>query len=544
MATATTMSGAHDIQKHPKGLYVLFGTEMWERFSFYSMLALFTLYLRNPDQGFGWTAAEATNLYAWYLMFVYFSPLVGGVIADWKLGYRRAVMLGGVFFMAGHALLSIRSMPAVYAALTCLVIGNGFFKPNVSTMVGNLYPEGSHLKDRAYNIFYMGINVGAFAAPVVMEIVKAKFGYHPAFAVAAFGMLISVGILWRFKRHVDEPKAGAILNEPVGDVAPVTVDAPPQGVSRQGSGEEARTTADSHAARAGVMDAVPEWKRIAALIVIFLIVIVFWMVFHQNGSTLTYWADDNTAWNVTGTIANAINPFWIIFLTFPLVWFWKWLDQRGMEPATPTKMAVGMFLTALSFFILFAAARTGESYVPAADAYSTGSYRITDRAVGFLKADGVPDDVLAKLDHADIKGKKFATDDKGSGEAKFTTALDTAVGPGAAQHRPALMQRAFIFKVSPLWLILAYMVISLGELMLSPMGLSLVSKVAPIRMRGLMMGGWFAATAIGNKLTMIGVFWERWMQSNFFIILGGMALIMAFVLLILLRPLKKAMPGV
>ncbi|MEO8434316.1 MAG: peptide MFS transporter [Pyrinomonadaceae bacterium] len=541
MATATTMNGARDIQKHPTGLYVLFGTEMWERFSFYSMLALFTLYLRNPDQGFGWTAAEATNLYAWYLMFVYASPLVGGFIADWKLGYRRAVMVGGVFFMAGHALLSIRSMPAVYAALTCLVIGNGFFKPNVSTMVGNLYPEGSHLKDRAYNIFYMGINVGAFAAPIVMEIVKAKFGYHPAFAVAAFGMLISVGILWRFKRHVEEPKAGAILKEPVGDVAPVTADAPPQGVSRQGKGAEA---SDAHSKRAGLMDAVPEWKRIAALIVIFLIVIVFWMVFHQNGSTLTYWADDNTAWSVSGTIANAINPFWIIFLTFPLVWFWKWLDQKNMEPSTPTKMAVGMFLTALSFFILFAAARAGESYVPTPDAYPTGTYRITDRAIGFLKEDGVPDDVLAKLNSEAIKGKKFATDDKGSGESKFTAAVSTAIGPQAAQFRPALMRRSFIFKVSPFWLILAYMVISLGELMLSPMGLSLVSKVAPIRIRGLMMGGWFVATAIGNKLTMIGVFWERWMQSNFFLILGTMALIMAFVLLILLRPLKKAMPGV
>jgi POT family proton-dependent oligopeptide transporter len=525
MATNNEASG-----KHPKGLYVLFGTEMWERFSFYSMLALFTLYLRNPDQGFGWTAAEATNLYAWYLMFVYASPLVGGIIADWKLGYRRAVMVGGVFFMAGHALLSIRSMPAVYAALTCLVIGNGFFKPNVSTMVGNLYPEGSHLKDRAYNIFYMGINIGAFAAPVVMEIVKQKFGYHPAFAVAAFGMLISVGILWRFKRHV-EGKEGKSVTEmaphEVADVAATTVDVPPHSVSRQKA-----------------MDAVPEWKRIFALIVIFLIVIVFWMAFHQNGSTLTYWADDNTDWNVSGTISNAINPFWIIALTFPLVWFWKWMDQRGKEPSTPTKMAIGMFLTALSFFILFAAARAGESYVPQPNSYLTAAFRITDRTIGSLRADGVPDDVLAKLEREHIKSKKFGPDEKGSGLAQFTAALSTALGPQATQYRDAILRRAYIFKVSPLWLILAYMVISLGELMLSPMGLSLVSKVAPIRMRGMMMGGWFVATAIGNKLTMIGVFWERWLQSSFFVILGTMALIMCVVLIVLLRPLKKAMPGV
>src|SRR5688572_6654702 len=129
-------------EKHPKGLAVLFATEMWERFSFYSMLALVTLYLRNPEEGFGWTAAEATRLYALYLALVYFSPLVGGWAADQKLGYRRSVMIGGFFFMAGHLLLSFRSMPIMYLALGCLVIGNGFFKPNVSAMVGKLYPEG------------------------------------------------------------------------------------------------------------------------------------------------------------------------------------------------------------------------------------------------------------------------------------------------------------------------------------------------------------------------------------------------------------------
>jgi POT family proton-dependent oligopeptide transporter len=436
---------------------------MWERFSFYSMLALFTLYLQDPNEGFAWTAEQATRLYSNYLMFVYASPLIGGWLADKKLGYRRAVMIGGVFFMFGHLLLSFRSMTAVYAALTCLVIGNGLFKPNVSTMVGNLYPEGSHLKDRAYNIFYMGINIGAALAPIVMEIVKRKFGNHPAFAIAAFGMLISVGILWKFRSYVEDAKKGAILKEPPGDVAPVTVDAPPKGISHQ---HEPNT----HHSRAAAMDAVPESRRIAALIVIFLIVIVFWMVFHQNGSTLTYWADKNTDWNVTGTLSNAINPIWVVTLTFPLVWFWRWLDRKGKEPSTPTKMAFGMTLTGLSFFVLYLAARMGEATAPAGSPYA--------------------------------------------------------------------------FKVSPLWLILSYGVVTLGELMLSPMGLALVSKVAPLRMRGLMMGGWFVATAAGNKLTMIGVYWERWLHSTFFLILGSMALFMAVVLFLLLKPLKRAMPGV
>ncbi len=455
--TATTAD------KHPKGLYVLFATEMWERFSFYSMLAMFTLYLRDDTgQGFGWSSDAATGLYANYLMFVYLSPLIGGWLADRKLGYRRAVMIGGLFFMAGHLLLSFRSIPIVYLALTCLVIGNGLFKPNVSTLVGNLYPDGSHLKDRAYNIFYMGINVGAFLAPVVAEFVQSKFGFHPAFAVAAGGMAISVFIMWKFKRHVAVAEGSSLVDaRTAADAAAVTVDAPPSGVSSQG---------ELNTGRRERMEAVPEWKRIGALIVIYCIVIIFWMVFHQNGSTMTYWANENTDWQVTGIISNAINPGWVILLTFPLVWFWGWLDRRGLEPSTPTKMAFGMMLTGLAFLVLYFGAKSGEA---------------------------------------------------------------TVVG-----------DNPYAFRVSPLWLIGAYGVLTLGELMLSPMGLSLVSKVAPVRFRGVMMGGWFLATAIGNKLTQIGELWDDWLHSTFWLMLSGAALFMAIVLLVLLKPLKKAMPGV
>ncbi|MGH7753957.1 MAG: hypothetical protein ACREN5_14200, partial [Gemmatimonadales bacterium] len=210
------------------------------------------------------------------------------------------------------------------------------------------------------------------------------------------------------------------------------------------------------------IDAIPDWKRVGALIVIFLIVIVFWMVFHQNSVTLTYWANDNTDWNVTGVISNAITPIWVLLLTFPLVGLWSWLDRRGREPSTPTKMMFGMCLTGLSFYLMYFAGKAGGDFG----------------------------------------------------------------------------------KVSPLWLISAYAILTAGELMLSPMGLSLVSKVAPVRFRGIMMGGWFVATAIGNKLTAIGVFWDDWLHSTFFAVLGTCAILMAVVLLVLLKPLKKAMPGV
>jgi proton-dependent oligopeptide transporter, POT family len=540
---------------HPKGLYALFATEMWERFSFYSMLALFALYLRDPVQGFGWTAAEATSLYANYMAFVYASPLIGGLIADRVTGYRKAVMIGGVFFMLGHGLLSIPAIWAVYLALTCLVIGNGFFKPNVSTMVGNLYPEGSHLKDRAYNIFYMGINIGATAAPIVMEVVRAYWGFHVAFAVAAFGMLISVGILWKFKSIVEDPNALAARKKERADranqdadTAATAVDAPPHGISHQDEGGHESAAR----AKSALMDAVPNWKRVMALIVIFLIVIVFWMAFHQNGTTFTFWADDNTAWTVTGVISNSINPFWIIVLSFPLVWFWGFLDKRGLEPSTPTKMALGMLLTACSLFVLFGAAKIGESQPVTPDLYTKGSFRINDRVVSNLEKEGMSRDVLDKLMAAEADGKHMLNDVKFSpregeqmtGGDQLIAMVDKVASGEGTKHRDAILKNAYLFQLSPFWLILAYAIISLGELMLSPMGLSLVSKVAPVRIRGLMMGGWFVATAIGNKLTMIGIYWSIWYQSNFFLVLGLMAFVMAIVLTILLRPLKKAMPGV
>ncbi|MCI0489607.1 MAG: peptide MFS transporter [Blastocatellia bacterium] len=617
------LAGGHTVDKHPKGLYVLFATEMWERFSFYSMLALFTLYMQNAEEGFGWSASQATGLYANYLMFVYASPLIGGWLADKKLGYRKAVMIGGFFFMAGHLLLSFRSLPVVYAALTCLVIGNGLFKPNVSTMVGNLYPEGSHLKDRAYNIFYMGINIGAFTAPIVMEIVKSRVGNHPAFAVAAFGMVISVGILWWFKSHVEDPKRADIQAKAASDSAADTESKEGEGARTSPTTPGGMFAANAPHPRQTAMDAVPERNRIIALLVIFLIVIVFWMVFHQNGSTLTYWADDNTDWDVSGTISNAINPFWVVTLTFPLVWMWQWLDKRGKEPSTPTKMAMGMTLSGLSFFILFIAAKSGEAVVPQPDSYASASFRVTQRSLDFMRTEGVPESVLTRLaeskdseDKPIVKDRKFSRDKtfsnafetiklnlKSEGisqdvenklkEAKiedgelasggFSAALERTVqslrtegvpddvltkirahrdktftgeeklsdavsrvlsADEAARHNPVTLRYAYLFLVSPFWLILSYAVVTLGELMLSPMGLALVSKVAPIRMRGLMMGGWFVATAAGNKLTMIGVFWDQWMQSTFFAVLGAMALVMAVVLFLLLKPLKKAMPGV
>jgi POT family proton-dependent oligopeptide transporter len=518
---------------------------MWERFGFYTMLAMLTLYMRDAAQGFGWTTAKATGVYSWYQALVYATPLIGGWLADRYLGYRNAITIGGLFFMAGYFLLAVpHSVPLFYAALLLLVIGNGFFKPNVSSMVGNLYREGSHLKDRAYLIFYMGINIGAFIAPIIAEYVQASAGFNPAFAVAGVGMVICLGIFWGFRnltRFADRPRKGDFMPQTAdqkghADAVAVTEDLPPTANAKQDA-----------------MEAVPEWKRILALIVIFLIVIVFWMIFHQNGSTLTFWANDNTDWEVTGIISNAINPFWIITLSLPLAWFWGFLDRRGKEPSTPMKMAFGMTLTGVSLLVLYFAALNGGYTKPAvqilADGPTPGQVYV-NAAPDLVEELGITAQPIDVPDQRPVTVRELKPGEESPMVRAYLANVGTAtnVAPGglAAVEQTAASGIVLgpVKKVSPWWLVLSYFVISLGELMLSPMGLALVSKVAPPRMRGLMMGGWFLATAIGNKLTAIGAFWDVWSHARFFLTLSLMAFGMAVVLFLLIRPLKKAMPGV
>jgi POT family proton-dependent oligopeptide transporter len=492
-------------ERHPLGLYILFATELWERYGFYTAAAILVLYLQY---GLGWTTKDATGLWANYLMFVYATPLIGGFIADRFLGYRRAVFIGGLFFIAGYGLLAMGQPAMLYIALGLLITGNGFFKPNISTMVGNLYPSGSPLKDSAYNIFYMGINIGAFLAPVVAEAVRQRLVSDDIWTAAQTGATVSAAAQAQLTRGFTSAFLAATLGMSLGTLILALL------ARRIAAAERRVETADSErvavaedvppSANKPEIDLVPEPLRIAALVVVFAIVIVFWMVFHQNGSTMTIWADKNTRKDsitgkvffsilslgildpgrASGVLSNCINPFWIVVLSLPLVRFWSVLRKRRLEPSTPTKMALGMTLTAVAFLILFTAAKLGGD--------QTFEY--------------------------DSAGQLVRN----------------------AKHEPSVVEGL----VSPWWLISAYAVISLAELMLSPMGLSLVSKVAPIRMRGLMMGGWFLATAIGNKLTMIGGYWAEWYHSSFWLFCSGSAAVMAVVLFFLLRPLKRAMPGV
>ena len=469
-----------DRSRHPPGLYVLFFTEMWERFGFYTLMALLTLYL---DEYFHFESKG--QIYGGFVAFVYFAPIVGGFIADRVLGFRRTIASGAVLLALGYGVVAcpypenpeneakVAAVEQVFQAeqdawqerydaakekgiafeekapqysgpgrhdgrwlfflgLAVVVIGNGLFKPNISVLVGNLYTRSSPLKDAAFNIFYMGINIGAFLAPLAAGELRNRYGWSQAFAAAALGMVVSLVIFLSFWRQLGVAETDPSLDREgsVPDLAPGEIR-----------------------------------ERIKALFTIFAIVILFWLSFYQNGFTLTLWARDSTGpifgRKISPELFQSVNPFFIVLLTPLIVMFWGALRRRGKEPSTPGKMALGMLMTAFSFAIMAVAGRLGG---------------------------------------------------------------DTGL-------------------VSPLWLVGTYAGITVAEVCLSPMGLSFVSKVAPPRLRGLMMGGWFGATAAGGYLAgAIEPLWDRWSHSTFFSFLVAISLVATALLALRLRFLRRAMP--
>ncbi|MEJ2055925.1 MAG: peptide MFS transporter, partial [Calditrichaceae bacterium] len=294
------------LKNHPKGLMVLFFTEMWERFGFYTMLAVFTLYM---DQTLGWSEGIKGQVYGLFMAGVYFTPIAGGWIADRYLGFRKTIIIGAIILGIGYAFLSLSGPDRIwifFVSLVIMVIGNGMFKANISVLVGNLYKTGSEYKDAGYNIFYMGINVGALIAPLAATWLHTYFGnYTSAFAAAAVGMFLSLLVFEIWKKnyiHADH----SIKTEKV-EVA------------------EEKVSPEI------------EKARIGALLTIFAIVIFFWMSFHQNGFALTLFAERSTVrldWLKPETY-QVFNPLFILILTPFIVAFWNWLRKRGKEPSTP-----------------------------------------------------------------------------------------------------------------------------------------------------------------------------------------------------------------
>jgi POT family proton-dependent oligopeptide transporter len=440
-----------DLFGHPRGLTFLFATEMWERFSYYGMRALLVLYMvkylfepartenvigfstlrRSLEFLFGPLDVQplASQIYGFYTGLVYLTPVIGGLLADRVLGQRRTVVIGAVLMAIGHFMMAFE--PLFLFALTMLILGNGAFKPNISTQVGALYQPGDPRRDRAFSIFYVGINLGAFLAPLVCGTLGEEVGWHYGFAAAGVGMTLGLAIYLY--------------------AAPML---PPDELARSRAAKEPRKFGRE------------EWRAVGALLVLSLPVTFFWATYEQMGNTIALWADSYTDrtinllfWRgeIPTTWFQAFNPFMIFLFTPFILAVWRWQSVRGAEPTTVSKMAYGCFLNAAANLILFAAA------------------------------------LYAGAD-----------------------------------------------KASWLWLTGYFVVITIGELYLSPTALSLVSKVAPAHCLSMMMGVWLATSFYGSFLAgYLGSFWSGMAKSNFFLMIAVIAALAGLAVMLFNRPLQK-----
>jgi POT family proton-dependent oligopeptide transporter len=389
--------------RHPKGLYILFFTEMWERFSYYGMRALLILYMTNH---FLWMQEDASRVYKWYTSLVYFTPLVGGFLADRYLGNRMAVIIGAVLMAIGHFLMAFEAYPIFFSALLFLILGNGFFKPNMSVQVGRLYPEDDPRRDSAYTIFYMGINLGALFSPLVCGTLGETWGFHWGFSAAGIGMVIGLLTYLLGQKWIVEVSGGKKQTQATDGTESVSetasngdVGLPFPGISKAGP------WIFSVMAVAGIVGGPCGWllghvdldtmlfsvisgaalailgfvlyvvqgvarDRTLAIGTLMIFVIVFWFAFEQAGNTMTVWADKHTdryvfhfgdsagiAPPTTGLASlempaswfQSFNPTMIVLFAPALAWLWVWLGARGREPSTAMKMAIGVFFVGLSF---------------------------------------------------------------------------------------------------------------------------------------------------------------------------------------------------
>ena len=437
-----------DIMGHPAGLYVLFFTEMWERFSYYGMRSLLVLYMvdslinkihAGSVTVFGFTAIEgfygnigvqplSSRIYGLYTALVYFTGFFGGIIADRYLGQRKTVVIGAVLMAIGHFLMALE--PMFLVALLCIIIGNGCFKPNTTSQVGSLYALDDPRRDRAYTIYYVGVNLGAFLAPLVCGTLGQKYGWHYGFGAAGVGMVVGLMVYLAGQKYLAKDQLTR---------------------SREAKSQSVPLTPQ-------------QWKVVGGLVILMLLNVVFWGVYEQQGNTMQLFADRNADWHVFGwempsTWFQAVNSMYIFLLTPLLNAFWTWQARRGKEPASVIKIGWGCILLGISFLPLM------------------------------------------------------------------------YISKGMADTQ----------RISFLWLVAATMPYTLGEIYLSPIGYSLVTKVAPAKLVGMLMGMWFMANALGNYLTgYLGTFYEKMTHETFFTMLAAMGVASGLIIFALSKPLRNA----
>ncbi len=496
-------------KNHPKGLIVLFFTEMWERFGFYTMISIFVFYLQ---ENFKWDEATATNVYGIFIGAIYFIPILGGWIADNVLGYGKTITLGAIIMGIGYGIMAIPTQFPIllFIALAIVAFGNGLFKANISVLVGNLYNHSQFsLKDAGFNIFYMGINIGAFYAPFAAVGIRDFFmknfgatlaqGYNAGFGVASFGMIISLFIFLSFRKYYKD--------------------------ADYQSKKETKNDKDV------VLTKSQEKERITALLIIFGIAIFFWMIFYQNGAALSLFARDYTdqaVGKLTYLIFDVIALHSILFIIFGLTFLFKKSNSSRLK-------MIGGFLTIIGILVLIYKIYS----LPVTNLISPEIYQAYDPIFIVL----LTPLIVGMFAYLNKKGKEPSSPGK-IGIGMFIASLAFLIMLIASLGLPAvhtLNGSGSLLRVSPFYLVSTYFVITIAELHVSPMGLAFVSKVAPPRMKGLLMGGWFGATAIGGYLSgFVGWFYQEWELWQFFLLLIICALFAALMIVLTLKKLKRA----
>jgi len=534
-------------RKHPKALPFLFFSEMWERFGYYLMIGIFTFYLKDTVDGFGMSEAEASDLYGTFIAFVFLTPFIGGLLADRVLGYRRSITIGGLMMGVGYCLMAVHDINALYAAMLLVIIGNGFFKPNISTLLGNLYnnPEYKARKDEGYNIFYMGINIGAFVCNFFGAALYNVYGWWAAFTAAGIGMFIGIIIFWsgtKHFKHVDVIKPTSEKDMPLLKILGVIL-LPAIGFGLIGFFLP-EPLVGSRSTDAFLLGCIPvvffygrllvkspqeEKRPIAAMLAIFGVVIAFWAVFKQNGSTLNTWADRYTDREIPSAMLPAMKTFYLVD-TIP-----AYAKDSVIETDHQFR-AIDKTKLVYDFPSYYKNLKEEDRPEPGKSVYAFNANLF--QSVNPFWVVALTPLVLALFGFLRRRGKEPSTPAKiAFGLVISALSCFVMVGAVYAAENGAIKSSAW-------WFISSYAVITIGELFLSPMGLSMVSKLSPPRLTALMMGGWFLATSIGNKLSgVLSSLWDGYdNKANFFyvnFILLGCAAILMFAMLKWLNKIFK-----
>ncbi len=541
-------------RKHPKGLMVLFFTEMWERFGFYLLIGIFFLYMTAGGDaafpGMGFSNAKASDIYGTYLALVYLTPFIGGLLADRYLGYRLSITIGGILFSLGYFGLAFHNETVFYLSLLLIIFGNGLFKPNISALVGKIYdnnPQFRENKDVGYNIFYMGINVGAFICNFIAAYLRINYGWGWAFAAAGIGMLIGVIWFWVGQMHAKDIKEVDVVSPPTEEDIPfkrilTTLFLPALiaailGWMIPGNIFGADST-DAFLFFSLVVvvfylnilrKAKKEEKQpISALLAVFGSVIIFWAIFHQNGAALTIWAEKYTNRIVPEIIEEPVKT---LNLNQEVTTEMRPVEKKDLHGVTVVGPN-GQPITEMGPNPYF-------ENIPEEEWPKTGKVNLISTEIfqsinpGFIIL--LTPLVIGFFNWRRRRGKPLSTPAK-IGWGMVITALSAIVMVGAV-----ISAKNGEIKASAAWLFGTYGVITIGELFLSPMGLSLVSKLSPKRIVALMMGGWFLSTSIGNKLS--GVLSGLWNlydnKSFFFLVNAGLAMISVVLIFSMLPWLKR-----